>query len=183
MASLLGHAVAAGAVGSLLIREEDGWRPWLATVLLANLPDLDVLAFPLGVPYAHDWGHRGATHSAVMAMVIAGLALGFLRPPIRARVRLGACFLLAVLSHGLLDMATSGGLGVALAWPFASTRWFWPRRPIRVSPIGLRPFLSSRGLRVLASEAVWIGAPSLLIAATAAVFRRASASRPARING
>ena len=30
---------------------------------LALLPDADVIAFKLGIPYSAPWGHRGATHS------------------------------------------------------------------------------------------------------------------------
>ncbi len=162
MASCFGHAVAAAALGSLMLRREDGIRPWVAGLVLANLPDLDVLGFPLGIPYAHAWGHRGATHSAILALLMGWAALRLLDPP-AARRRLAGFFVLAALSHGLLDMATSGGLGIALAWPFSKARWFWPWRPIRVSPIGVGPFLSARGLRVLASEAVWIGIPALVI--------------------
>ncbi|HJV90205.1 MAG TPA: metal-dependent hydrolase [Holophagaceae bacterium] len=171
MASCFGHAVAAAALGTLMLRREDGWRPWVAGALLANVADLDVLGFPLGIPYAHAWGHRGATHSAVMAVLLGGLALKLLRAPEGDRRRLGGYCVLAALSHPLLDMATSGGLGIALAWPFAEARWFWPARPIRVSPIGVGPFLSARGLRVLASEAVWIGVPSMAMAGPAWGFR------------
>lgn len=172
MASLIGHTVAAGALGALMVRREEGWPPWVALGVLANVADLDVLGMTLGVPYAHAWGHRGATHSAAMALLLALGTLALLAPPRAARWRLGTCFLLAALSHGLLDMATSGGLGVALGWPLSEARWFWPRRPIRVSPIGLGPFLSARGLRVLASEAVWIGVPALGLAAAGALLRR-----------
>ncbi len=144
-----------------MLRRGDGWRPWAAGLLLANLPDVDVLAFSLGVPYAHPWGHRGATHSAAFALLTGLGTLALLRPSPGTRWRLGSYLCLAALSHGLLDMATSGGLGVALAWPLNEARWFLPWRPIRVSPIGVGPFFTARGLRVLASEAVWIGAPAL----------------------
>ncbi|HJV21842.1 MAG TPA: metal-dependent hydrolase [Holophagaceae bacterium] len=171
MASCFGHAAAAAALGTLMLRRGDGWRPWVSGVVLANVADLDVLGFPVGIPYAHAWGHRGATHSAVAALLIGGLALKVLRPSDADRRRVGCYCLLAALSHPLLDMATSGGLGIALAWPLTATRWFWSWRPIRVSPIGVGPFLSARGLKVLASEAVWIGVPSLAMAGPAWLFR------------
>ncbi|HJW43222.1 MAG TPA: metal-dependent hydrolase [Geothrix sp.] len=161
MASCFGHAVAAAGLGAILLRKEDGARPWIAGILLANVADLDVLGFPLGIPYAHAWGHRGATHSVALALILAWAALRLLAPAEGARPRIGVYCVLAALSHGLLDMATTGGLGVALAWPLSEVRWFWPRRPIRVSPIGIGPFFTARGLRVLASEAVWIGIPTL----------------------
>jgi inner membrane protein len=163
MASLIGHAVVAGALGTLMLDPEERWAVRLVGVGLAGLPDLDVLAFPLGIPYAHAWGHRGATHSALMAVLLGLGAQALLRSARTPRGRLGPYLILATLSHGLLDMATSGGLGVALAWPFSQGRWFWPWRPIRVSPIGLGPFLGVRGLRVLASEALWIGIPSMVM--------------------
>ncbi len=162
MASCFGHAVAAVGLGALVLRKGDGARPWIAGVILANVADLDVLGFPLGIPYADAWGHRGATHSVAMALVLGWVALWLLRPPEGERRRLGIYFVVAALSHGLLDMATTGGLGVALAWPLSKVRWFWPHRPIRVSPIGIGPFFTARGLRVLASEAVWIGMPALV---------------------
>lgn len=176
MASFFGHAVAAGALGSLMLRRVDGWRPWAAGVLLANVADLDVLGFSLDIPYAHAWGHRGATHSALVALLLGWVAQRLLRPSEEGRARIRIYGVFAALSHPLLDMATSGGLGVALAWPFTEARWFWPVRPIRVSPIGVGPFFTARGLRVLASEAVWIGVPSLVAAGLAWLFQGRSRS-------
>lgn len=171
MASLVGHVVAAGALGSVMLDTGEQRRVRILGLLLACLPDLDVVAFPLGIPYAHAWGHRGATHSALMAGLLGLGALGLVRGARTPRARLGAYLFLATLSHGLLDMATSGGLGVALGWPWSDARWFWPWRPIRVSPIGVGPFLGARGLRVLASEALWIGLPSLGLLGVARLLR------------
>ena len=69
---------------------------------------------------------------------------------------------LATVSHPLLDMLTSGGLGCALFAPFNNERLFFPWQPIKVSPIGLG-FFSARGLAVLASEAVWVVLPSVIL--------------------
>ncbi len=66
---------------------------------------------------------------------------------------------LFTLSHGLLDALTDGGLGIAFFAPFNETRYFFPWRPIMVSPIGLSQFFSSWGLGVLLSELIWIGIP------------------------
>ena len=38
-------------------------------------------------------------------------------------------------SHGVLDALTDGGPGVAFLAPFDDTRYFFPWRPIRVSPL------------------------------------------------
>src|SRR5678815_3579050 len=66
-------------------------------------------------------------------------------------------------SHGLLDALTNGGRGIGFFAPFSNHRYFFPWRPIQVSPIGVG-FFSPRGLRVLASEAGWIWVPSAIIA-------------------
>ncbi|NII73881.1 hypothetical protein FHW84_002454 [Dyella sp. SG562] len=66
---------------------------------------------------------------------------------------------------------------MALAWPFASERFFFPWRPIAVSPIGAR-FFSARGLSVLASELRWVWLPCGLAAlAMWLVRRRADGAR------
>jgi inner membrane protein len=57
-------------------------------------------------------------------------------------------FFLITASHGILDAFTNGGLGIALFSPFDNSRYFFPFRPIQVSPIGAG-FFSMRGLRVL----------------------------------
>ena len=60
---------------------------------------------------------------------------------------------MVLVSHGLLDTLTDGGLGCALLWPFDLTRYFAPWRPIPVAPIGL-DFLSLSGLVVSLTELV-----------------------------
>ena len=42
-----------------------------AGVLAAILPDFDVAAFALGIPYADNFGHRGASHSLLFAGLLA----------------------------------------------------------------------------------------------------------------
>jgi len=74
-------------------------------------------------------------------------------------------------SHGLLDALTDGGLGVAFLAPFSGERFFFPWQPIEVSPIGLRRFLSGRGLEVLRSELLWVWLPSILLAGAALAWR------------
>jgi inner membrane protein len=150
------------AIGLALGRERIPPRLVVAGAVLAMLPDADVLGFRFGVAYADDWGHRGATHSLVFAALLASLAALFLH---EARTRFGWLFLCAAAaSHGLLDMATDGGLGVALFWPFESARHFFAVTPIRVSPIGAG-FFSVRGAETLLSELVWVwGALAILVA-------------------
>jgi inner membrane protein len=120
---------------------------------LALLPDADVVAFRLGIPYSAPWGHRGATHSLAFAALVAlPVALGA-RLMGHSASQWGLLTLLAVGSHGLLDALTDGGLGAALLWPFSNERFFAPVRPLPVAPIGAG-MLSARGLEVVAVELV-----------------------------
>jgi inner membrane protein len=143
-------------------------RPSPAAMLfwsaLSMLPDADVIGFPLGIRYADEWGHRGATHSFVFAVVV-GCAIGLLAPRFRAAaLRTAVIASLVLASHGLLDTLTDGGLGCALLWPFDRTRYFAPWRPIPVAPIGLG-YLSPYGLSVAVTELV-LFSPLFLFALT-----------------
>jgi inner membrane protein len=61
---------------------------------------------------------------------------------------------------------------VAFFAPFDTTRYFFPVRPVLVSPIGLG-FFSRWGLRVIESELLWIWLPlaGLVIAAATTLSR------------
>jgi inner membrane protein len=138
--------------------------PLLAAGFMASvLPDADVLAFRFGIPYAHAFGHRGACHSLIFALVFAGVAAGVLRsfkiPFLKSLVFVFA----AGASHGLLDTLTNGGLGIALLWPFSDERFFAPVQVIRVSPIGAARFFSHRAMNVLLSEIRWVWLPGILL--------------------
>lgn len=143
---------------------------WRACLLLPILPDIDVLAFRLGIPYENLFGHRGIVHSLAFAAVAAGVATLLVRPSLTERWRnrpwLLWCGLFALAaSHGLLDALTNGGLGIALLAPFDRTRYFFPVTPIAVSPIGLWGFLSRQGVTVLLSEMLWVWLPLAVIVA------------------
>jgi len=133
-------------------------RVIVAGAVVSILPDGDVAAFALGIPYAHPFGHRGFTHSIVFALLIASITTLLV-----SRTRTAFVFLfLCAMSHGLLDAMTTGGLGIAFFAPFDNTRHFLPWRPIRVSPIGAR-FFSTRGLAVVMSEVVWVWVPCAVV--------------------
>lgn len=131
----------------------DGW-PWRsALILLSFLPDADVLAFRLGIPYGAPYGHRGAFHSLAFAAVV-GLGVTVAARAIRLPARpIAVTSALVMASHGLLDTLTDGGKGIALLWPFSNERYFAPWRPIPVAPIGARIF-SASGLELMAGEAL-----------------------------
>jgi inner membrane protein len=67
---------------------------------------------------------------------------------------------------------TDGGLGVAFFSPFDQTRYFFPVRPVVVSPIGVNAFVSVDGLRVLISEAIWIWFPATVWLVASRAVRR-----------
>lgn len=124
----------------------------LAFSALALVPDLDVIAFPLGIPYGAELGHRGAAHSLLVGVVVGVAAALVLARELRAAlVPTALAAVAAVTSHGLLDALTDGGLGIALCWPWSNERLFAPVQPIPVAPIGAA-FLSARGLHVAAVE-------------------------------
>ena len=188
MPTALTHAVVPLAVAVGLGRQRIPARLMIAGIVAALLPDLDVIGMRLGVAYAHAFGHRGATHS-VLAALLLGLVGTLAAPWFRASRRCAALFLLAAtLSHPLLDMLTNGGLGIALCWPFSNTRYFFPNRPIVVSPLGLHRLLSQAGWRVAISEwrCVWL--PAIAAAAfcrtmlvlSARLRRALSTVRPSR---
>ena len=55
----------------------------------------------------------------------------------------------------------------------ANTSLFYrPFTPISVSPLGIRPFLSGRGVAILLNELEWIWLPSAAIAALGVLWRR-----------
>jgi inner membrane protein len=143
----------------------------IAGALCAVLPDADVLA--LRLTHGSMFGHRGVSHSLAFAAVLstAIVSTGAFRNVRRwpAWLYLFAC----TASHGLLDAATDGGRGVAFFAPFSQARYFWPSRPIAVSPIGIRAFFSGRASAVIASELRWVWLPCVAALALTYAWRRA----------
>ena len=158
----VGHVVVGVAAGLVTTPpaglSRGAWCGTLAAVSL--LPDADVAAFALGIPYAHPFGHRGASHAA-LAPALLGLVVA-----VATRRAWPLVLALVYASHGLLDTLTDGGLGAALLWPFSDARFFAPWRPIPVAPIGPR-LLGPRGLMLMARETL-LFLPLLLVAAAGA---------------
>ncbi len=186
MPTILSHAIAAAALGSAFPVPTLRRRVMAVGAFCAMVPDLDVIGFRFGVRYGDLLGHRGLSHSLLIAAVIALVALwtAFRRkepaePGKKAMPVLWLFLFAATASHGLLDAMTNGGRGVALLSPFDPQRIFFPWTPIQVSPIGAG-FFTGRGLAVLESELVWIGLPAvgffLLIAGLRSAFKRRGAS-------
>lgn len=175
MPTILTHAIVPLAAGIAGGQRRLPPRLVVAGMIASMLPDADVFAFALGIPYADAFGHRGASHSLLFAAVVASLGT-----PLHRRLHAGAwrawLWLFAcAASHPLLDAFTNGGLGVALYWPWSDVRLFAPWRPIEVSPIGAG-FFGRRGLDVLLSELRWLWLPMTALAALGYSVRRAAAA-------
>ncbi|HIE46152.1 MAG TPA: metal-dependent hydrolase [Flavobacteriaceae bacterium] len=162
MASIFGHALASIAIGSSFTKTMRSLKFWLLGVFCAIFPDADVVGFKFGIKYASFFGHRGFTHSLVFALLFGFLIAFIFYNKKKKFLYYAIFFTLATVSHSVLDAMTTGGLGVAFFSPFDNTRYFFSWRPIQVSPIGVAKFFSSWGLRVLKSELIWIGLPSLV---------------------
>ena len=174
MASAFSHAIVALAMGKALRNKELSWRELSLGAFCSALPDLDVIGLYFGIQYGDMWGHRGMTHSIVFAAVLAGCLAGVWYRSRGAFAMMGVFlyFFLCTASHGVLDAMTNGGLGVAFFSPFDTTRYFFPIRPVLVSPIGVSEFFSAYGVRILFSEALWIWLPACAVFVAARVVQR-----------
>ena len=164
MASIFGHAFSALAVGSGFNKKLTNWKFFILGMACSILPDADVITFKFGIAYNSFWGHRGFSHSFLFALIIGVLVVAtFYRKGFSTRHRmfLVSYFFICTASHSFLDAMTSGGYGVAFFSPFENTRYFFPWRPIHVSPIGIDVFFGKEGKRVILSELIWIGVPGL----------------------
>ncbi|MEP6907458.1 MAG: metal-dependent hydrolase [Pseudoxanthomonas sp.] len=158
MPSIMTHAAVPLAMYCAAERGRISPRLLGVGVLAAILPDFDVAAFALGIPYADAFGHRGASHSLLFAAVLALLGAALHRPLRSRPLQVAAWVFVCAASHPLLDAMTSGGLGVALLWPWSEQRFFMPWRPILVSPFA-NGFFSARGMATLLSELRWVWLP------------------------
>ncbi len=115
--------------------------PFLAGIVLAGtLADADLLTLLFG-PGAYLAGRHTFTHSFVGTVVVIGIAVLLVRllpsgsgsPPKAAATHatgftsLLLATSLAAIVHVLMDLATSSG--VALLWPFRTTRFAWDCLP------------------------------------------------------
>ncbi|MEM7103908.1 MAG: metal-dependent hydrolase [Bacteroidota bacterium] len=178
MASSFAHAFSAIVFGKVYSIKKLPAKFWILGIGCSILPDADVLAFKFGIPYEHVFGHRGITHSLFFAVVL-GLILSyffFKEYKVGSRIWWGVFlyFFVCTASHGLLDAMTTGGKGVAFFAPFENSRYFLPWRPITVASIYPSQFFTEWGLRVLKSEALWVGLPGMVMLIFAYVFRMGS---------
>lgn len=170
MPTIFTHPAVPLAIGLGLGQSVIPWRLLFFGVVASVVPDLDVLAFKFGIPYASVIGHRGLTHSVLFALVIAFLGIFAYRAFHASRLKTFAFLFVVTVSHAILDACTNGGLGVALLWPLFSERFFAPWQVIQVSPIGTH-FFSEKGATVILSELLWVWLPCLALCVGLRFFR------------
>jgi len=165
MPTIITHSFVAVSAGFFFGGAAIPKRFWVLAIIAAVLPDADVIGYQyLYIPYGHILGHRGFFHSPCFAALFSVVAVSlFFRRERMLSLKWWAYvlfFFVVGASHGLLDAMTDGGRGIALLAPFSSERYFLPWTPIEVSPLGIRAFLSQRGLTVMKSEMLWIWLPA-----------------------
>ena len=177
------HAFVGLAGAKIFARRKMPLRFWVLAPVCAFLPDLDTLGFRFGIKYGDMLGHRGLTHSLPFALVLSlVVVLLFFREhkPFASRQWwwLWLFFFLVTASQGILDAMTDGGLGVAFFAPFSNERLFLPWRPIVVSPIGVRGFMTYKrhAVRALSSEFLVVWLPMILLMIVTHIWRKRTAS-------
>jgi inner membrane protein len=168
--TIITHGLVGAAIAAAGQPRPISGRVCAAAAVCAALPDVDVVTFAMNVSYGNLTGHRGLSHSLVAAAALATVVTVGTRGAGVSWGRAWTLLFLATASHGVLDMCTDGGRGVAILSPWDTTRYFFPWRPIAVSPIGGR-FFSPRGLAVLASEMRWVWSPTATALAVAWLIR------------
>ena len=173
MCSVLTHPAVPVALVTLLPQEAQSPTLVLIGAACSVIPDLDVIGFKFGLTSEHMLGHRGLTHSVVFAAMLGALlTYTFFRHSHPDPWLVFLFLFMSTLSHPLLDMLTNGGRGVALWAPFSNARYFFPWRPIEVSPVSVRRFFSRRGVQIMRSELRWVWLPAAAVAILGMMVRR-----------
>lgn len=166
MTTVFTHAVVPLALGLALGPQRVSGRLLAAGVLASVAPDCDVLGMHLfGLPYGHALGHRGASHSLLASVLWAALAAWCWRGLCgRSALAVFGFAFASMVSHPLLDMLTTGGMGVAFWWPLSDARLFAPWQFIHVSPMGVRQVWGVSLGQALLSELRWVWLPAFGLA-------------------
>ena len=175
MPSVVAHAAAALSVGALFRSSALPTRFWVVAGLAVALPDLDALLRPFSNTEAEQLvgGHRGLTHSIPFAMALAAVMVRsrVMGPGwIGSRLNLWIWLSLAIASHGILDIFTRYGEGVALLAPIS-----WHQFKSSWTPLGTGG--ACRGIVAcavwgLSNEFLWIWVPSLMLVGLSRVLRK-----------
>lgn len=150
--SSIGHIIVGAAAGRYAISRWSGPSRVAVALLLIVIsiaPDLDLAVLPvLGMTDSLTLGHRGATHSLLVAIGVAAMFMLLARAARLPARRIGIGALVAIGSHAVLDSLTPGP-GVAWLWPFTDMRF--PTLPI-LPMAPLAHLLSANGLMLLVAE-------------------------------
>jgi inner membrane protein len=152
----LGHLAIGMCAGRAFATGTQVRPAWSMAVFagLAVLPDADYLIVALGGANEGPFGHRGAAHSLLLAVLAAGVAFAVAGRSRLPAWRLALTVGLVIASHAALDAMTGGGSrGVPLLWPFTFHRFEAPWRPIPNAPCGLA-YISRTGLTVALTELI-----------------------------
>jgi inner membrane protein len=134
----------------------------MAGAIASMLPDADVILFRFGATYDSAWAHRGFSHSIGFATLLGIVAATLFRKSMAPALAF-AFVALSAASHGMLDMLTNGGHGIAILWPASDQRFFFDWRPIQVTPLAASRFVT-RAARIAATELLWIWIPAAVVA-------------------
>lgn len=137
------------------------WKLVIIAAIAAAAPDIDGLfKHFLHVPESSVYAHRGALHSLFVALA-AGVVAALFHKRLGVRpLTAGVLIAAAMASHGLLDMMTDGGQGVAYLWPLSSLRLFADWRPIHSGAVHA-PHLTIHSIDQFRSE-LWLLASEIL---------------------
>ncbi len=177
MPSIITHTAVPIAIACAAGTRKVPPRLLAAAMVASALPDADVLGFSFGIHYEDILGHRGFFHAPLFALLACLLAALGWRKLGTSYISVFAVLFLSMVSHGVLDAATTGGLGIAFLSPFSNHRYFWPWHPIVVSPFGVRRFFGPWGLRVIRSEFLWVWVPCLVISVVGISLRMMASRR------
>ena len=160
MASIFGHGMVGYTIAK--VSQDKNLKVLvIAAVVSAMLPDSDVLSFVFGISYGSPFGHRGFTHSILFALLWAVILMQIFGKS--HKILWFFVIFFSTVSHGILDAMTTGGRGVGFLIPFDNSRFFFPFRFIKVSPIGITNFFSEWGLQVIISEIKYVFLPCFVI--------------------
>jgi inner membrane protein len=169
MPSIISHAAVPLAIGIALGRERVPRPLLIAAIAASMLPDADVILFRFGATYDDVWSHRGFSHSLGFAVLLGIVAALMLRRHV-APLFAFAVIAFSAASHGLLDMMTNGGHGIAILWPLSDQRYFFDWRPVQVSPLAASR-LPMRATAIARTEILWVWLPLMTLAWVARTVR------------
>jgi inner membrane protein len=89
-------------------------------------------------------------------------------------LKLAILFAITTASHGFLDAFTDAGYGIGFFIPFDNSRYFFPWRPLKTSPIGITSFFNGNALAIMKNEIIWVWLPVLILGGITWIVRRST---------